>query len=577
MRVQDGSPHQLDGLPSSSAMRPSPSPSPSPGPPAAASDLVLRNALRYTISAREYAALHRYVLSKSRVLRRAAPSPAAVSSLLQPARKSDGDYNAKAVRHALRVFAATWLGMKGWDAAMRRLRKQYGRVPKLPFWKSPALRLSLSLSAILLLYRILFRFFTRLRAHLLDAHAEPFRRRNPRTTATLTSAYAPAVGASFAGLALGVFPSQEMRTGIAIYAIFRALEFGWNVCEADGLVWGFKGGRKRERPWWFGSWMLQPFAFGQLLHACIFDRDCFPASYGDWIFKNSPVYLHPRPADYPANLRWPARDQIVDSLATMAKLNWPPFISPILFPNREVLPPSLSAIAPLTSTAHPLIPSLACAALHPSDPSCSRTFLTFWLHSFPPMTRLFLLLYSALTVLPNLRKLYHFPVSTARGIVARALRASAFLTGAISTAWAAVCFFQNYLPRHVLPTQRFFLGGFVSGLWAWIERRRGRSVFLYSARTSVASLWKVGVKRRWWSAMRGGDVWVFVLALALTGAVYERDPGAIREGQWRRGVSWIRGEGWRDWALEEEGEEGREGEGLQERRNGDVERRDKEE
>lgn len=55
--------------------------------------------------------------------------------------------------------------------------------------------------------------------------------------------------------------------------------------------------------------------------------------------------------------------------------------------------------------------------------------------------------------------------------------------------------------------------------------------------------------------MKGGDVWVFVLALMVTGVVYERDAKAIREGQWRKGVSWLRGEGWKDWALEEDGEE----------------------
>jgi hypothetical protein len=147
---------------------------------------------------------------------------------------------------------------------------------KQPFYKSQAFRLSLSLSSILLLYRLLFRFLTRLRFHLMDPQVEPFRRRNPRTAATLTSPFAPAVGASLAGLALGVYPSQQLRVTIAIYALFRALEFGWNACEMEGLIWGFRGGRKRDRPWWFGSWMLQPLAFGQLLHAAVFDRDCFP-------------------------------------------------------------------------------------------------------------------------------------------------------------------------------------------------------------------------------------------------------------------------------------------------------------
>jgi hypothetical protein len=194
---------------------------------------------------------------------------------------------------------------------------------KKPFYKSPALRLSISLSTILLLYRILFRFFTRLRVHLLDPQVEPFRARNPRTAAMLTSPSAPAIGASFAGLALGIYPAQKMRVTIAIYTIFRALEFAYNFCEADGLIWGRKNGVKRERPWWFGSWMLQPFAFGQLLHAAVFDRDCFPKPFGDLIFKSSSAYLHPRPQDWPSSVKWPQTSEIVDSLAQMARLSWP--------------------------------------------------------------------------------------------------------------------------------------------------------------------------------------------------------------------------------------------------------------
>ena len=228
------------------------------------------------------------------------------------------------------------------------------------------------------------------------------------------------------------------------------------------------------------------------------------------------------------------------------------FISPTLFPEKEdTLPVGLAAIAPLTSSAHPLISSLSCATLHPSDPSCTRTFLTFWLRSFPPLTRILLLFYSAM-VLPRFKAIYHFPVSTLRHIISRALRTSTFATGAIATAWSSICFFQTWFPRTFLPTQRFFLGGFLAGFWAMVERRRGRGIFLYSARMSVDSLWKVGVKRRWWRAMKGGDVWVFVLAMMLTGVVYERDAKAVKEGSWRKGISWVRGEGWKDWSAEEE-------------------------
>ncbi|VZH99894.1 unnamed protein product [Fusarium fujikuroi] len=472
----------------------------------AVNDPVLRNTLRYTISAHEYASLHKYILSRSRVLRRATPTPTRVEKALQPPKGGD-DYNARTVRHALRVFVMTFLGMKGWDIVAKRMGKEEPSTggKKKPFYKSPALRLSISLSTILLLYRILFRFFTRLRVHLLDPQVEPFRARNPRTAAMLTSPSAPAIGASFAGLALGIYPAQKMRVTIAIYTIFRALEFAYNFCEADGLIWGRKNGVKRERPWWFGSWMLQPFAFGQLLHAAVFDRDCFPKPFGDLIFKSSSAYLHPRPQDWPSSVKWPQTSEIVDSLAQMARLSWPAYVSPTLFPGKEVLPPSL--------------------------------------------------IFSALTVIPRFSSLYHNPLATLQRIITKALRMSTFATGALSTAWASICFFQQWLPRHVLATQRVFLGGFFAGLWAFVERRNGRGLFLYSARASVDSLWKVGVKRRWWKSMKGGDIWVFMLALMVTGVVYEKDAQAIRETNWRKGVSWLQGQGWRDWGAEDDEDE----------------------
>lgn len=504
--------------------------------------------------------MHKYVLSRSRVLRRSTPTPTRVEKALQPPPGGD-DYNARTIRHALRVFVGTWLGMKGLDVIKKRMgdKEANANVKKKPFYKSPALRLSLSLSSILLLYRLLFRFLTRLRVHLLDPQVEPFRLRNPRTAATLTSPYAPAVGASFAGLALGIFPTDKMRVGIAIYTLFRALEFSWNLFEKEGLIWGRKGDVLKDRPWWFGSWMLQPLAFGQLLHAAVFDRDCFPKPFGDFITKSTSTYLHSRPQDWPLSLKWPQTSQIVDSLAEMARLNWPAYISPTLFPNKEdVLPLSLTAIAPLTSRAHPLITSLSCATLHPSDPSCARTYLTFWLNSFPPLARFFVVIYSALTVVPRFSTLYHNPLATLQRIISAALRTSTCATGAISTAWASICFFQTWLPRHVLATQRFFLGGFFAGLWAWMERKNGRGFFLYTARASVDSLWKVGVKRRWWKSMKGGDVWIFMLALMVTGMVYERDAKAIREANWRKGMSWVRGEGWRDWSIEDDEDEDQE-------------------
>ncbi|KAI0855720.1 hypothetical protein F4860DRAFT_448462 [Xylaria cubensis] len=563
---------------------------------ASAVDPVLRNALRYTISAREYETLHKYVISRSRVLRKRAPTVntvekymngsdsnrrasvsrdaatkgkdkgkgkenAAPGSLAPRGGGSGDSYNARAIRHALRIFVATGIGAKAFEIILARVKGQQESTSqkKQPFYKSSPLRLSLSLSTILLLYRLLFRFFTRLRAHLLDHTAAPFRERNPRTSNTLTSPYAPAVGAGLAGLALGIYPAQQLRLTIMISVMFRALEFGWNMLEDDGSIWGFRaraGGKgvvKRERPWWFGSWLLQPLAMGQLLHATVFDRESSPAAFFDFISKHTNTYLHGAPENLPSGVQWPSPWNIVDSLAQMAKLNWPPFVSPTLFPDEPTLPATLTTLAPLTSQAYPIITSLSCASLHPGDPSCLRTYLTFWVRSFPRLGRFFLIFYSML-MLPRYKLLYNAPLHLLNRLLSKTLRLTTFATGAMSTAWASICFFQSWLPRTFLPTQRFFLGGFLAGLWAFVDRRDGRSIFLYTARTSVDSLWKVGVKRRWWRAMRGGDVWLFALALAITGAVYERDARAIREANVRKGISWLRGTGYRDWGLEEEDE-----------------------
>jgi hypothetical protein len=85
-----------------------------------ATDPVLRNAIRYTISAKEYDTLHRFVISRSKLLKRNAPTVARVEKLVErPGR--DEDYNAAAVRASLRVFLATAAGLKVWEIIKARL------------------------------------------------------------------------------------------------------------------------------------------------------------------------------------------------------------------------------------------------------------------------------------------------------------------------------------------------------------------------------------------------------------------------------------------------------------------------
>jgi len=75
---------------------------------------------------------------------------------------------------------------------------------------------------------------------------------------------------------------------------------------------------------------------------------------------------------------------------------------------------------------------------------------------------------------------------------------------------------------------------------------------MYSARASIDSMWKVGRKRGWWRGVRGGDVGLFVASLMVVNVIYERDARAISSGAVRKGLSSLRGEGFRDHVLEED-------------------------
>ncbi|KAL8938886.1 MAG: hypothetical protein Q9216_003650 [Gyalolechia sp. 2 TL-2023] len=95
-----------------------PYPSPPPSPDVTKIDPVLRNALRYTISAKEYKTLHEYLITRSpQALRKRAPPPAKADSI---ARVSD-DHNAATVRASFRVFIASQTGLQIWDFITTRL------------------------------------------------------------------------------------------------------------------------------------------------------------------------------------------------------------------------------------------------------------------------------------------------------------------------------------------------------------------------------------------------------------------------------------------------------------------------
>ena len=76
------------------------------------------------------------------------------------------------------------------------------------------------------------------------------------------------------------------------------------------------------------------------------------------------------------------------------------------------------------------------------------------------------------------------------------LRTTTFITMAIGTSYSSICFLQHILPSSFIPQSRFLISGFLGGLWAFVDRKKGRGRFLYAARLSIQSGWNVAVKRK---------------------------------------------------------------------------------
>jgi hypothetical protein len=93
----------------------SPSASPPSSPPTV--DPVLRNALRYTISAKEYELLHQYLLSRAPAVKRRSPTPKRFDAIS----KGPDDYNVAAIRASLRLGLVTFSGLKAWELINTKL------------------------------------------------------------------------------------------------------------------------------------------------------------------------------------------------------------------------------------------------------------------------------------------------------------------------------------------------------------------------------------------------------------------------------------------------------------------------
>ncbi|KAB8073474.1 hypothetical protein BDV29DRAFT_175445 [Aspergillus leporis] len=493
---------------------------------------VVREALRISLSAKEYKILHDYVVRRAPVrVQSKLPSPSRYEAIV----RSKNKHNEAALRASIRVFLISGALLRFIDWAVTRVRGDLTKKrERISILRSPNFRLSASLSLVLLLHRLLHRFFARLRANLRTEEAQPFRNRNPRVSKALTSRYAPAVGASLAGFALGICPQNQLRMTAAIYTATRSLEFLFNTADEKGWL--------ENRPSWFGSWLMMPLSCAQLFHAFVFDREATPKWLGNVIFRLSSGYISDRPESLPAEFSWPGKEDVVDSLATVANLRWPAFISPILHPgNPNTLPAAVKSISPITGPAHPSISSLSCALLHPNSPSCGTAFLHNILLSIPRLARFLTTITLALSVL-KFKKMMAHPITSINTLSKKIITLTAVLSASVGSAWGSVCLWNSLLPRSVLPTNRFFLSGALAGMpFAFLAN--SRSVFLYFFRAAVDSAWKTGVKRGLWKGWKGGDLLILVLSWALMGSILEARPNAVQGRGVRKAMAWMRGDG----------------------------------
>lgn len=143
------------------------------------------------------------------------------------------------------------------------------------------------------------------------------------------------------------------------------------------------------------------------------------------------------------------------------------------------------------------------------------------------------------------KKILSSPLSSINVISKRILSLTAILSASTGSFWGSICLLNSLLPRSALPTKRFFISGALGGLpFAFVEQ--GRGAFTYIFRSAIYSAWATGVKRRYWREWKTGELALIVASWALLGAVLECSPEAVEGAGLRKGLAWLRGDGFTD-------------------------------
>ncbi|KAJ8101117.1 hypothetical protein POJ06DRAFT_267283 [Lipomyces tetrasporus] len=429
--------------------------------------------------------------------------------------KNFSDFYISMWRASTRLYAGSYTSLSLIEYALYLAKK--GPQPRLISGKRT--RASVSVTMILVTYRLLYRFTMSLHTGIASSEARKFRRRHRRIARALRSPYfVPFTSGILSGSFVYFHPAGRLRSYAAFYCATLAVEYMFNYVTTKKQ---FAFLRQQA-----GVWILFPFSMAQLLHTFTYDLDCCNNTFKRFMMKFAPNYIPLRPANYPTELSWPAPLEIIDSMKNITLERYPPFNSPILYPDSYTLPSNFRLIDPIVSQAHPGIEHLSCALMHPYDESCLRSFAKSSVAQFGQFTKYVGGIY-ALTSLVSYKKFKLNAKEELTTVLKSFLRTNLFLTMTTATAWAGLCASQYIMPNKLMPQYRVKVIGFLAGLWAFIDQNNGKAKYIPVARMAFESYWKTLVKHKKIRTIPHGDAIVFAVSLALIMTVYDKAPQAI--------------------------------------------------
>lgn len=485
--------------------------------------------LRFVMSPREYKNLVANLESRknTEMLHYNMVSPSAVEKSAQV----KGDFSQATTRAGTRTFVRTHALVVIIVAISRLINRQKpDSITKDILLNKTGLRIASSTTSILVAFRICERLLTSTRNYVLQPQSRKFRKKYRLFTRWVVSERTPTFFAALAGgLFLVVYPRDYGRSYIALYTASKACEFLYNYLDDRGYT--------ARIPRWVGSWVLFPFAYGQLFSAFFFHPESVSPSFSKYFLKLSEPYLPLAPDGYSGKIPWPTPRQFVDSIALIAKQRYPKFNSPIVYPDSYALPANLAAIEPVVSGAHPVLHSLSGALLHPHEASGMPLYLRFISEQFVNVGKKVLGLQLIMGLLRRKGRSFSDIISSS---ISGSFRTTAFLVLLVSNSWAGIGLMQKFLSHKTMPVDRFRLIGMLSGLWAMIDQSAGRGRWMYTGRMAVMSYWNELVKRKAVKPIPHGDVYLFAVSLAVILSLLRKSPECISGPGLRKTLNWFR-------------------------------------